>query len=294
MRGNADTHDLVAPGNLGAVLAAACRRTRRVDADCRRHGADGRICRGPARPRRSLSACGAFPICAPSRSRRKASSSAQPPRFSICAGTPSSPPSCRCSPKPQAGSAPSPTRAAPRSAAISSTDRRPRIPRLRCWLTTPRSSSSPCADAAAFPTPNFTPATSAMCSRPMNCSYAIHLPRRFAHHAQYLRKVGTRRAMAIAKVALGATALLENGVIREIRLGAASLAPFPTRLFQTEAALLGQTVTRDTIQSARPRTARRNEADRRHSFHCRIPAARGSQSARRISARTSRRRGSQS
>jgi CO/xanthine dehydrogenase FAD-binding subunit len=80
--------------------------------------------------------------------------------------------------------------------------------------------------------------------------YAIHLPRRFAGHKQYLRKVGTRRAMAIAKAALGATALLENGVIREIRLGAASLAPFPTRLPQTEAALLGQTITRDTIQSA--------------------------------------------
>ena len=41
--------------------------------------------------------------------------------------------------------------------------------------------------------------------------YAIHLPRRFARHKQYLRKVGTRRAMAIAKVALGATALLEQG-----------------------------------------------------------------------------------
>lgn len=80
--------------------------------------------------------------------------------------------------------------------------------------------------------------------------YAIYLPRRFAHHVQYLRKVGTRRAMAIAKVALGATALLENGVIREIRLGAASLAPFPVRLLQAEAALLGQAMTRDTIQSA--------------------------------------------
>jgi CO/xanthine dehydrogenase FAD-binding subunit len=81
--------------------------------------------------------------------------------------------------------------------------------------------------------------------------YAIHLPRRFAHHKQYLRKVGTRRAMAIAKVALGATALLEKGVIREIRLGAASLAPFPTRLLQTETALLGQAITRETAQSAR-------------------------------------------
>jgi len=80
--------------------------------------------------------------------------------------------------------------------------------------------------------------------------YAIHAPRRFAHHARYLRKVGTRRAMAIAKVALGATALLEKDVIVEIRLGAASLAPVPARLWQTEAALLGQPVTHETAQSA--------------------------------------------
>jgi len=80
--------------------------------------------------------------------------------------------------------------------------------------------------------------------------YAIHVPRRFARHARYLRKVGTRRAMAIAKVALGATILFESGVIREIRLGAASLAPFPTRLLKTEAALLGQSVTREAMQSA--------------------------------------------
>jgi CO/xanthine dehydrogenase FAD-binding subunit len=81
--------------------------------------------------------------------------------------------------------------------------------------------------------------------------YAIHLPRRYARHKQYLRKVGTRRAMAIAKVALGATALLESGVIREIRLGVASLAPHPIRLLQTEAALLGRAITRETMQAAR-------------------------------------------
>ncbi len=57
--------------------------------------------------------------------------------------------------------------------------------------------------------------------------------------------------MAIAKVALGATALVEKGVIREIRLGAASLAPFPMRLLQTEAALRGKTITRETVQAAR-------------------------------------------
>ena len=80
--------------------------------------------------------------------------------------------------------------------------------------------------------------------------FAIHLPRRFAEHKQYLRKVGTRRAMAIAKVALGATALLRNGMIREIRLGAASLAPYPLRLNATEAALLGRAPTADVAKVA--------------------------------------------
>jgi len=81
--------------------------------------------------------------------------------------------------------------------------------------------------------------------------FAIHVPRRFARHRQYLRKVGTRRAMAIAKVALGATALVEGGIVSEIRLAAASLAPFPARLYQSEAAILGKPIAAETIQSAR-------------------------------------------
>lgn len=81
--------------------------------------------------------------------------------------------------------------------------------------------------------------------------YAVHLPLRFTHHRQYLRKVGTRRAMAISKTALAATATLAGGVITEIRLAAASLAAFPVRLYQTESALLGQPINSLTIQSAR-------------------------------------------
>jgi CO/xanthine dehydrogenase FAD-binding subunit len=81
--------------------------------------------------------------------------------------------------------------------------------------------------------------------------YALHLPRRFARHRQYLRKVGTRRAMAISKVALAGTALLEGGIVTEIRLGAASLAAFPARLYSAEKAILGRHVTRDTIAAAR-------------------------------------------
>ncbi len=81
--------------------------------------------------------------------------------------------------------------------------------------------------------------------------YAVHLPRRFASHRQYLRKVGTRRAMAISKVELGGTALLEKGVISEIRIAAASLAPFPTRLYQTEDAVRGREMSPETILAAR-------------------------------------------
>jgi len=80
---------------------------------------------------------------------------------------------------------------------------------------------------------------------------AVHLPRRFSQHRQYLRKVGTRRAMAISKVALGATAQMRDSVIAEIRVAAASLAPFPARLYQTEAALLDKTLHANVIESAR-------------------------------------------
>jgi CO/xanthine dehydrogenase FAD-binding subunit len=81
--------------------------------------------------------------------------------------------------------------------------------------------------------------------------FAAHIPLRFAVHRQYLRKVGTRRAMAISKVALAATALFEAGVVKEIRLAAASLAAFPARLYRTEAALLGRPIDAETIDSAR-------------------------------------------
>ena len=81
--------------------------------------------------------------------------------------------------------------------------------------------------------------------------YAVHMPRRFSEHRQYIRKVGTRRAMAISKVALAGTALLCEGAIREIRLAAASLAPFPARLPQTEETLLGRELTLEQIRIAR-------------------------------------------
>ncbi len=81
--------------------------------------------------------------------------------------------------------------------------------------------------------------------------YAVHLPRRFAQHRQYLRKVGTRRAMAISKTALAGCALIEQGVVREIRIAAASIAAFPTRLYRAEDVVSGQSITSETIRAAR-------------------------------------------
>ena len=81
--------------------------------------------------------------------------------------------------------------------------------------------------------------------------YAVHLPRRFAQHRQYLRKVGTRRAMAISKVALAGCAVIEEGTAREVRLGAASIAAYPTRLYRAEDAVCGRMITSDVIRAAR-------------------------------------------
>ncbi len=69
---------------------------------------------------------------------------------------------------------------------------------------------------------------------------AVRLPRRFSEHRQFVRKVGTRNAQAISKVALAGVAKLENGVFAEVALGAASLMDRPARLPGTEAALLGR------------------------------------------------------
>ncbi len=79
---------------------------------------------------------------------------------------------------------------------------------------------------------------------------AIHLPRRFTHHHSYIRKVGTRRAMAVSKTALAATAIINHNILTEIRLAAASLADRPIRLLSTEAALLHQPLTPETIRAA--------------------------------------------
>ncbi len=81
--------------------------------------------------------------------------------------------------------------------------------------------------------------------------HSITVPRAFSGFHSYIRKVGTRNAQAISKVAFAGLARMENGSIADIRLAAASLRDIPLRLTATEQALTGQTLTPETIATAR-------------------------------------------
>lgn len=92
--------------------------------------------------------------------------------------------------------------------------------------------------------------------------FSITLPRRFAAYHSYIRKVGTRNAQAISKIALAGVALIADGKITDVRLGAASLREVPTRCFAAERALLGGAVAGDGTEGliAAARAALASEA----------------------------------
>ena len=81
--------------------------------------------------------------------------------------------------------------------------------------------------------------------------HSITISRNLKGYKTYIRKVGTRNAQAISKVAIAALALMKDGHIEDIRLGAASLREYPTRLAATEQSLAGKTITPATIAAAR-------------------------------------------
>jgi CO/xanthine dehydrogenase FAD-binding subunit len=86
---------------------------------------------------------------------------------------------------------------------------------------------------------------------PAELLHTISIPRSFAGHLHYIRKVGTRNALAISKVALAAVARVEDNIVHDIRVGAASLADRPIRCVAAERALLHQPLTEPTIHAAR-------------------------------------------
>jgi len=79
--------------------------------------------------------------------------------------------------------------------------------------------------------------------------YSVSVPRRWPGYRSYIRKVGTRNAQAISKVAIAALARVENSTIRDLRIGTASLRETPTRCGATERALTGQVLTPATLST---------------------------------------------
>lgn len=79
----------------------------------------------------------------------------------------------------------------------------------------------------------------------------IRIPRPKGNTFHFFRKVGTRKAQAIAKVCLAAYARAEEGIVAEFRLGLGSLAPVPSRALTTEFLLQGRSVSALPISEAR-------------------------------------------
>jgi CO/xanthine dehydrogenase FAD-binding subunit len=80
---------------------------------------------------------------------------------------------------------------------------------------------------------------------------AIRLPRRAKKWREYYRKVGTRKAQAISKVCFAGAALVENGMIGDVRIALGSVAPIVLRTMKTEDALRGSSVTPTVIAAAK-------------------------------------------
>ncbi len=79
----------------------------------------------------------------------------------------------------------------------------------------------------------------------------IHLPKRPGSWRQYYRKVGTRRAQAIAKVCMAvACDITADGLIDDIRIALGSVAPTVVRARAAEGALRGHGLTDATITAA--------------------------------------------
>jgi CO/xanthine dehydrogenase FAD-binding subunit len=81
--------------------------------------------------------------------------------------------------------------------------------------------------------------------------HSITILRNYTDYKSYIRKVGTRNAQAISKVAIAALVRGNKERIENIRIGAASVREYPTRLPATEQSLIGKSITKDTIAAAR-------------------------------------------
>ena len=77
----------------------------------------------------------------------------------------------------------------------------------------------------------------------------VRLPRRQGWVSTY-RKVGTRRAQAIAKVCFAAAAQVQEGEVKDIRIAFGSVAPTVARAMRTEQAVRGRRPDPDVLRQA--------------------------------------------
>lgn len=84
----------------------------------------------------------------------------------------------------------------------------------------------------------------------------VRLPRLWPDLHHYYRKVGTRKAQAISKVCLAATARVSEGTVDNIRIAFGSIAPIPLRCIKTEDALRGARLEPAIIETAKSELAR--------------------------------------
>jgi CO/xanthine dehydrogenase FAD-binding subunit len=87
--------------------------------------------------------------------------------------------------------------------------------------------------------------------RPDELLHSIRLSRGYGEYASYIRKVGTRNAQAISKVALAGLALVQSGVVQDVRIACATLRDIPLRLTATEQTLTGNPINPEIITRAR-------------------------------------------
>jgi CO/xanthine dehydrogenase FAD-binding subunit len=105
--------------------------------------------------------------------------------------------------------------------------------------------------ARTLPYRDFHLAYKATALEPDELLHSITISRNLKGYKTYIRKVGTRNAQAISKVAIAVLALLDDGHIADIRIGAACLREYPARLTSTEEILIGKPLTAATIAAAR-------------------------------------------
>ncbi|HEY6372221.1 MAG TPA: 2-oxo-4-hydroxy-4-carboxy-5-ureidoimidazoline decarboxylase [Candidatus Sulfotelmatobacter sp.] len=85
---------------------------------------------------------------------------------------------------------------------------------------------------------------------------AVCLPRQFSGYVSHARKVGARNAQAISKVCIAALGRPGKGLVDDVRIALGSVAPVPLRLRETERVVRGRSIDSDLLRAAKAAATR--------------------------------------